>query len=88
MLDYYILPMLLQFVVLNILLAIVFDRFIDIKAQDKHAADPWKLEREVAEQLFHIRCACSKSACSDAAVTIPKLLCVSATITACGAHVQ
>ena len=60
MLDYYILPMLLQFVVLNILLAIVFDRFIDIKAQDKHAADPWKLEREVAEQLFHIRCAYSR----------------------------
>lgn len=55
LLDYYLLPTLLQFVVLNILLAIVFDRFIDIKARDVHAGDPWKLEREVAEQLFHLR---------------------------------
>lgn len=74
MLDYYLLPTLLQFVVLNILLAIVFDRFIDIKAHDAHAGDPWKLEREVAEQLFHIRCGPLQQFCWCSAIQWPEYL--------------
>jgi hypothetical protein len=56
-LDYYLLPALLQFVILNILLAIVFEKFAGVKTHDPYANDPWKLETEAAQELQYIMCA-------------------------------
>jgi hypothetical protein len=56
LLDYYLLPALLQFTVLNLLMAIIFDRFLEIKSSSKASTDPWKLERDVMEEITHVMC--------------------------------
>jgi hypothetical protein len=54
--NYYMLPALLLFVMINILLAIVFDKFENVKDIDPHANEPWKLENDVMTELQYLMC--------------------------------
>jgi hypothetical protein len=54
--NYYMLPALLLFVMINILLAIVFDKFENVKDIDPHANEPWKLENDVMAELQYLMC--------------------------------